>query len=67
MMTASQQFSVDLTPMQEHYKEAVEDWITAIRAEEELVYAHPSLGQVDAWEHAHNREEEARTKAKNGS
>jgi hypothetical protein len=64
MMTASRQFSVDLTPMQKHYKEAVEDWITAIRAEGELAYAHPPLGQVDAWEHAHIREEEARTKAK---
>jgi hypothetical protein len=63
-MTETNELSFDPGPMRQRYKDAVEDWIKAIRAEEDLVFAHPTLGQVDAWEHAHLREEEARTKAK---
>ncbi|HKD05696.1 MAG TPA: hypothetical protein VKB79_07325 [Bryobacteraceae bacterium] len=63
-MTETKQFSIDPEPIRQRYKEAVEEWIKAIRAEEELVSAHPSIDQVDAWEHAHLREEESRTQAK---
>jgi hypothetical protein len=46
------------------YQEAVEQWIQRIRDEEALARPDHSLAAVDAWEHAHFREEDARTKAK---
>lgn len=53
----------DYTTMQQAYKAAVEEWIAAIRKEEALASVHPSVAQVDTWEHAHFAEEEARDKA----
>lgn len=49
--------------MQQAYKAAVEEWIAAIRKEEALASVHPSVAEVDTWEHAHFAEEEARDKA----
>lgn len=49
--------------MQNAYKVAVEAWINAIRAEENLALAHPSVRQVDLWEEAHFNEEGLRKKA----
>ena len=54
---------VDFTIMQQAYKDAVEQWIGAIRAEEVLASVHPSVAEVDTWEHAHFAEEDAREKA----
>jgi hypothetical protein len=54
----------DLDQMQSGYKAAVEEWITAIREEEALASGDHSLAEVDKWENAHFREEEARNKAK---
>ena len=54
----------ELDQMQRAYKAAVEEWITAIRNEEALASANHSLAQVDAWEQAHDDEEEARNKVK---
>jgi hypothetical protein len=50
--------------MQTAYKTAVNEWIDAIRAEESLAFAQPTLPQVDRWEQAHFKEDDARNKAK---
>ena len=54
----------DLDKMQAAYKAAVEEWIAAIREEEALASANHSEAEVDAWEAADFREEDAREKAK---
>jgi len=53
----------ELLSMQRAYKAAVEEWIKAIRAEEDLASGEPTLAQVDDWEHAHFEEDEARNRA----
>jgi hypothetical protein len=54
----------DLNQMQSAYKEAVEQWIKAIREEEALASGDHSEAEIDAWEAADFREEDAREKAK---
>jgi hypothetical protein len=54
----------DLDQMQTAYKTAVENWITTIREEETLASGDHSEAEVDAWEAAGFREEDARAKAK---
>jgi hypothetical protein len=54
----------DLNLMQAAYKEAVEHWIKTIREEEELASGNHSEADIDAWEAADFREEDARKKAK---
>ena len=54
----------DLNQMQAAYKEAVERWIKAIREEEALASGDHSEAEIDAWEAADFREEDAREKAK---
>jgi hypothetical protein len=54
----------DLNQMQAAYKEAVEQWIKAIREEEALASGDHSEAEIDAWEAADFREEDAREKAK---
>lgn len=54
----------DLDRMQQAYKVTVEEWIAAIREEEALASVNHTVAEVDRWEHAHFREEEARGKAK---
>ena len=56
--------TAELDQMQSTYKAAVEDWVAAIREEEALASGNHSVAEVDRWEHAHFREEEARNKAK---
>ena len=46
------------------YKSAVERWIEAIRAEENLATPDHSMVAVEEWERAGLAEEDARTKAK---
>jgi hypothetical protein len=53
-----------LDQMQAAYKAAVEHWISAIREEEALASANHSEAEIDAWEGADCREEEARERAK---
>ena len=53
-----------LDELQSAYKAAVEDWITAIRAEEALASVNHSVAEVDRWENAHFHEEDLRNKAK---
>ncbi|HEY6446073.1 MAG TPA: hypothetical protein VIY53_06410 [Acidobacteriaceae bacterium] len=54
----------DLDAMQTLYKDAVEEWIAAIRLEERLASINHKLAEVDQWENADLAEEEARTRAK---
>jgi len=53
----------ELDQLQSAYKAAVEEWIAAIRKEEALASTNHSVAQIDRWEQAHFREEEARNKA----
>jgi hypothetical protein len=55
---------VDLDLKQSEYKAAVEEWIAAIREEEELASGDHSVAEIDRWEAAGFREEELRQKAK---
>lgn len=50
--------------MQKAYKAAVNEWVAAIRAEEDLALVEPTVAQVDEWEQAHFKEDEARNRAK---
>lgn len=54
----------ELDEMQAAYKAAVDEWLAAIRAEEALASGNHSEAEVDAWEAAGFREEEARNAAK---
>jgi hypothetical protein len=54
----------ELDQMQSNYKAAVDEWISAIRQEEALASVNHTVAQVDQWELADDREEEARDKAK---
>jgi hypothetical protein len=56
--------AAELDQMQANYKSAVEAWIAAIREEEALASVNHSVAEVDQWEGAGFREEEARDKAK---
>ncbi len=54
----------ELDQMQAAYKEAVDQWIAAIREEEALASGNHSEAEIDTWEAAGFCEEEARDKAK---
>ena len=54
----------ELDQLQCEYQKAVEAWIAAIREEEALASGDHSVAEVDKWEAAHFREEDARKKAK---
>ena len=54
----------ELDRMQSSYKTAVNEWINAIRSEEALASEIHEVAEVDKWEEAADREEEARSKAK---
>ncbi len=56
--------NTELDRLQGTYKAATEEWIAAIRKEEALASTNHSVAQIDRWEQAHFREEEARNKAK---
>lgn len=54
----------ELDRLQGAYKAAVEDWIAAIRREEELASVNHTVAEVDKWEAAHFAEDEIRAKVK---
>lgn len=54
----------ELDRMQSAYKAAVEEWIAAIKQEEELASVNHTIAEVDKWEAAHFREDEIRNKVK---
>jgi hypothetical protein len=58
------ELSTELSTMQKAYKAAVNEWVAAIRAEEDLALVEPTVAQVDEWEQAHFKEDEARNRAK---
>jgi len=58
------EIDVVLDQLQGAYKAAVEEWIVAIREEEALASVNHSVAEVDAWEAAHFKEEEVRSKVK---
>ena len=54
----------ELTELRQAYNARVEEWIAAIRSEEELAKVDHEVVAVDRWEHAHFAEEDARNEAK---
>jgi hypothetical protein len=54
----------ELDAMQSNYKVAVDEWVAAIRVEEALASTNHDVAEVDKWEGAAMREDEARDKAK---
>jgi hypothetical protein len=53
----------DLDALQKAYKAAVDTWVSAIRAEEELASVNHTVAEVDDWEAAHFQSEVFRKKA----
>lgn len=56
--------NAELDRMQNAYKAAVEEWIAAIKKEEELASVDHSIADVDKWEDAHFKEDDVRNKVK---
>ncbi|RUP00178.1 hypothetical protein [Hyphomicrobium sp.] len=54
----------ELDQLQSAYKALVEQWIAAIKREEELASVNHSVAEVDQWEAAHFAEDELRSKVK---
>jgi hypothetical protein len=54
--------SLELDQMQNAYKAAVEEWIAAIKQEEDLASVNHEIAEVDKWEQAHFKEDEIRRK-----
>jgi hypothetical protein len=51
-----------LDQLQAAYKAAVDEWVSAIRAEEALASVNHSVAELDRWEHAHFHAEDLRGK-----
>jgi hypothetical protein len=64
MANAELSEQAELSTMLGAYKAAVTEWIAAIQEEECLASVDPTEAQLDDWEQAHFKEEEARNKAK---
>jgi len=56
--------NAELDKLRFNYKAAVERWIAAIRAEEDLATADHSMTAVEKWDQANFSEEDARNIAK---
>jgi hypothetical protein len=54
----------DLDELQKTYKDAVEEWIAAIRNEEALASVNHDVAEVDKWEQAHFAEDDMRSRVK---
>ncbi len=52
----------NLDQLQSAYKAAVEEWIGAIREEEDLASVNHSVADIDKWEAAHFKEDDVRGK-----
>jgi hypothetical protein len=52
----------NLDQLQSAYKAAIEEWIGAIREEEDLASVNHSVAEIDKWEAAHFKEDEIRGK-----
>jgi asparagine synthetase A len=56
--------NADLDRLRFNYKEAVDRWVTAIRAEEDLATPDHSMVAVEDWDRANFTEQDARNAAK---
>lgn len=65
MGCAMQVDASELDQLQSDYKAAVEEWIAAIKQEEDLASVNHSVAEVDKWEAAHFAEDEVRDKVLN--
>jgi hypothetical protein len=54
----------ELDRLQSNYKSAVDLWVAAIRYEEALASLNHNVAEIDQWEHAATREEQARKSVK---
>jgi hypothetical protein len=54
---------VNLDQLRLAYKQATDEWVAAIRAEEALATPDHSMIAMENWDHAHFREHDAHTKA----
>jgi energy-converting hydrogenase A subunit M len=52
--------TAELDRLQTAYKEAVENWIAAIKEEEALASVNHNVAEIDQWEEAHFKEDELR-------
>jgi len=62
--TATAEDLSQLDHMQSAYKAAVEEWIAAIKEEEDLASVNHTIAEVDKWEAAHFKEDAIRSKVK---
>jgi hypothetical protein len=53
----------DLDQLRLAYKQATDEWVAVIRAEEALATPDHSMIAMEKWDDAHFREEDAHTKA----
>jgi hypothetical protein len=58
MADISADLQQELDELQAAYKQAVENWVAAIREEEELASGNHNVAELDKWEAAHFREHE---------
>jgi hypothetical protein len=56
--------AAELDRLQAAYKAAVEEWLSAIKHEEDLASVNHTIAEVDQWEAAHFKEEEIRRTVK---
>ena len=54
----------ELDELQVAYRNAVEEWIAAIRKEEALASVNHEVAEIDKWEKAHFEEDEMRSAVK---
>ncbi len=64
METQEKQITQELDTLLVEYKAAVEEWVYAIREEENFATPDHSMKEWEAWDQAGFNEEEARDKAK---
>jgi hypothetical protein len=55
--------NTDLDQLRLAYKQAVDEWVAAIRAEEALATPDHSMRAMENWDDAHFKEEDAHEKA----
>jgi hypothetical protein len=53
----------DLDQLRVAYKQAVDEWVVAIRAEESLATPDHSMTAMEKWDDAHFKEHDAHSKA----
>jgi hypothetical protein len=64
MSAETQVDTAELDQLRSAYKAAVEEWIAAIKHEEDLASVDHSVAEVDEWEQAQMAEDEVRNKVR---